>query len=93
MVSQEENSEQKTSDNKDLSYMLFAFGALLLVVGIYLSTYTTVTIVNKPINDFGYIVNIPTAQQIQPYLPIGILAILSALVLIGIVLYKVKKIV
>jgi hypothetical protein len=87
----QENSEKKNANSNNLSYMMFAFGALLIVVGIYLSTYTTVVMVNQSMSIYGYSLTIPQPQQIQPYLIIGIVAILSALALIGIAFYKIKK--
>ena len=87
----QENSEKKTANSNNLSYMLFAFGALLIIVGIYLCTYTTVVMVNTPMTIYGYTVNVPQPQQIQPYLSIGIIVILSALALIGIALYTVRE--
>ena len=86
----QENSGKKTVNN-GLNYMLFAFGALLIIVGLYLSTYTTVVIVNEPMSIMGYTVNVPHPEQIQPYVTIGIVAILSALALIGVALYNIKK--
>ena len=68
-------AEKKTANN-NVNYMLFALGALLIIVGIYLSTYTTVIMVDKPMSVYGYTINIPTAEQIQPYLAIGIIAII-----------------
>lgn len=88
----QENSEKKTANDKNLSYMLFAFGVLLIIVGVYLCTYTAVVMVNQPIYIYGgYSVDVPQAQQIQPYLSIGVIAIVVALLLIGIALLKINK--
>jgi hypothetical protein len=39
----------------------------------------------------GYQVNIPTGRMIQPYLPEGVIAILLAVVLIGVALFNARK--
>lgn len=77
--------------NNSLNYLLFAFGAVMLIVGIYLSTYTTVIMVNLPYNIAGTTINIPHPEQVQPYLAIGIIAIVFALVLIAIAFITFKK--
>jgi hypothetical protein len=77
--------------NKTLSYMLFILGVFLISVGIYLSTYTTVAMIDTTFNyGFGNI-TFPVATQIQPYLPIGIVTILSGVAFIGIGLYETQK--
>ena len=77
--------------DKTLSYMLFILGVFLIGIGIFLATYTTVAMINTNLNyGFGNI-TVPVATQIQPYLPIGIVTILSGAVLIGIGLYETQK--
>ena len=68
--------------------MLFILGVVLVIGGIYLYTYTTVVMVNQPMNVMGQIYNIPQAEQIQPYLEIGILMILSAIIMIIVALLR-----
>jgi uncharacterized membrane protein YidH (DUF202 family) len=85
----QENAEKKTS-NKTLTYMLFVFGLVLIVVGIYLCTYSTVVMVNESISIYGITMNIPQPKQIQPYLPIGIALIITAIILIVVALFKTK---
>jgi hypothetical protein len=68
--------------------MLFAFGAVLLIVGIYLSTYTTVIMVNLPYSVAGTTINIPHPEQTQPYLTIGAFIIIFGLAMIGYALYN-----
>ena len=71
--------------------MLFILGVFLISVGIYLSTYTTVAMIDTTFNyGFGNI-TFPVATQIQPYLPIGIVTILSGVAFIGIGLYETQK--
>lgn len=86
----EENPATRRSNN-NVSYMLFALGALLIVVGIYLSTYTTAGIVNQTVSVMGYSITVPHAVQIQPYQPIGIVLIISAVALIAVALYQVAR--
>lgn len=86
----QENNVGKTA-NKNLSYMLFVLGIILIIVGAYLATYSRVEMVNQSISVGGFSMKIPQAQQVQPYLSIGIIAILSAVALIGIALYKVTR--
>ena len=84
------DDEKRTS--KNLSYMLFALGAILVVAGIYLCTYNTVTMVNNPYSVGGYAtINIPQAEQIQPYQSIGIIIVIFAIILIAFALYNVSR--
>ena len=77
--------------NKNFGYMLFILGIVLILVGVYLSTYTTVVMVNKPTNIMGQIFNVPTAEQIQPYQSIGVILILSAVIMVVIGLLQTQK--
>ena len=80
---------EKKTPNNNVNYMLFALGAILIIVGIYLSTYTTVVMVNQSMSIYGYSIDVPQPQQVQPYQSIGIIVIVSALALIGIAFYKI----
>ena len=75
--------ENKTA-NKSFSYMLFFLGIVLLIVGVYLSTYSTVAMVNESTNIMGQTYTFPTPKQIQPYLPIGVIMLLVAISLIAV---------
>ncbi len=88
MVIQENNSSP-TAKSNSLSYMLFAFGAIVIVVGVYLSTYSTVVMVNQSFS-IPYMISysVPLPTQIYPYQSIGAISVLSALALIGIALFK-----
>jgi hypothetical protein len=76
------NNEERNPNRSNFIYLLFAFGALLLIVGVYLSTYTTVEMVNQPMTMYGVTINIPHAVQIYPYSSIGIISIVFSFVLI-----------
>jgi hypothetical protein len=69
--------------------MLFAFGAIVIIVGIYLTTYSTVVIVNQSFS-VPYMVNysVPLPTHIYPFQSIGAISILSALALFGIAVYQ-----
>jgi len=82
------NTENKPANN-NVSYMLFALGAILIVVGIYLCTYSAAEMQTMTV--LGYQVNIPTGRMIQPYLPEGVIAMLLAVVLIGVALFNARK--
>ena len=82
---------QTKTPNKSFSYMLFFLGALLRVVGLFLVTYTTVVMVNKPVSILGYTYYVPTAEQISPYQSIGFFVILGSIVSIGYALYTIKE--
>ena len=83
-------SEKKTPNNS-VNYMLFVLGAILIIVGIYLSTYTTVVMVNHSMSIYGYSIDVPQPEQVQPYQSIGIIVIVFALVLIAIAFYKITS--
>jgi hypothetical protein len=87
-----ENELTNKNTNRNIGYMLFALGALVLIIGIYLSTYTTATMVNESMS-LPYLgnINVPHPEQIQPYLPIGIILIISAIILIAVALYEVTR--
>jgi hypothetical protein len=83
--------KNKTATNS-LSYILFALGALLLIVGIYLGTYSRVEMINQSLNIPYYgSINIPQATEVYPYQWIGILSAISSLAIVGIAIYQLKK--
>jgi uncharacterized membrane protein YidH (DUF202 family) len=84
-----EGNNARRNTNNSFNYMLFVFGAFLITVGVYLAIYTTVEMVNRNVSIGGFSVDIPQAQEVQPYQPIGIIVALSALALIGLALYRV----
>ena len=84
-----EGNSTRRNANNSFNYMLFGFGAVLIIVGVYLSIYTTVEMVNRNVSYGGFSVDIPQAQEVQPYQPIGIIVTLSSLALIGLSLYRV----
>ena len=69
--------------------MLFGFGAIAIIVGIYLTTYSTVVMVDQSFS-VPYMVSysVPLPTQIYPYESIGAISILSALALIGTAVYQ-----
>jgi hypothetical protein len=85
-----ENSLSPSVKNNILSYLLFAFGALIIIVGVYLITYSTEVIVTQSFS-IPYMVNysVPLPTQIYPYQSIGAISILSATALMGIAGYQV----
>ena len=88
-----EGNSDKNQPSKDnsVSYFMFILGVVLLIVGIYLSTYTTVIMVESPMN-FGYLGNIdvPHPEQVQPYLFYGVFSVLSSVVFISLAFYRIK---
>jgi hypothetical protein len=85
----QENNLSPTAKSKSFSYMLFAFGAIVVIVGIYLTTYNTVVMVNQSFS-IPYMVSysVPLPTQIYPYQSEGAISILSALALIGTAVYQ-----
>jgi hypothetical protein len=86
----QENNSSLTPKRNTLSYMLFAFGAIVIIFGVYLSTYSTVVMVDRSYS-IPYMVSyqVPLPTQIYPYQSIGAFSILSALALIGVATYQV----
>ena len=84
-----EGNNARRNTNNSFNYMLFGLGAVLIIVGVYLTTYTTVEMVNRNVSYGGFSVDVPQAQEVQPYQPIGIIVALSASALIGLALYRV----
>ncbi len=79
-----------TARSNGLGYMLLVFGAIVIIVGVYLITYSTVVMVDQSYS-IPYMVSyrVPLPTQIYPYQSIGAISILSALALIGIATYQV----
>jgi hypothetical protein len=84
------NKTSLAAKSNSLSYMLFAFGAIVIIVGVYLSNYSTVVMVNQSYS-IPYMISysVPLPTQIYPYQSIGAISILSALALISIAIYQV----
>ena len=78
-----------TTNNNSSSYLLFAFGAVVIIIGVYLSTYSTVVMVDQSFS-IPYMISysVPLPTQIYPYESIGAISILSALTIIGIAVYQ-----
>ena len=91
MVIQEKNLHP-TFKNNNLCCLLFAFGAIAIIVGIYLSAYSTVVVVNQSFS-IPYMISysVPLPTQIYPYQSIGTISILSAMALIGIALFQIRS--
>jgi hypothetical protein len=87
-VIQENNLSHSVKSNY-LSYTLFAFGTIAIIVGIYLTTYSKVVMVNQSFS-IPYMVNysVPLPTHIYPFHSIGAISILSALALIGMAIYQ-----
>jgi hypothetical protein len=88
-IKHESKPATNTTRKPALAYMLFAIGALLLVVGIYLITYSTVQMVDSGYSIFG--VSIPVGTQVYPFQGIGIISAIAAFVLIGIAFLRSKN--
>jgi len=70
--------------------MLFAFGAIVIIVGVYLTAYSTMVMVDRSYS-IPYMISysVPLPTQIYPYQSIGAISLLSALALIGIATHQV----
>jgi hypothetical protein len=88
MVIQKNNSSPTPKSNST-SYMLFAFGAIVIIFGVYLSTYSAVVMVDRSYS-IPYMVSyrVPLPTQVYPYQSIGAFLILSALALIGVTVHQ-----
>lgn len=82
--------ENKNATNS-ASYMLFGLGALLLIIGLFLATYTTTQIVYTAVNYGIGSVDVPHPEQVQPYVGLGVLVIIGAVVSIGLAFSQLKK--
>ena len=81
--------KKTTPRRNSLSYILIVFGAIIIIVGIYLTTYSKVVMVNQSFS-VPYMVSysLPLPTQIYPFQSIGAISILSALALIWIAVYQ-----
>jgi hypothetical protein len=86
------SEEEHKTTNNNLSYMIFGLGIVLIVVGIYLSTYSTVGMINQTVQlPYGGVIYVPAYNDVYPYQSIGIPSGIFAFVLIGVAVYRMKK--